>query len=104
MSSYGNDSKPVKKKRGRPKKVKAPEPEPAPAPAPDPAPAPAQEKVKKSAGKLTDKQREDLKKHMEKMAKGGMSSTEMKSHRMKLMSRMRKGMTVDAAHKDVMKK
>tara|TARA_R110002020_G_scaffold267971_1_gene483155 strand:+ start:507 stop:803 length:297 start_codon:yes stop_codon:yes gene_type:complete len=98
MSSYGNDSKPVKKKRGRPKKVTEPVAEPAPAPAPAPV------KKSRSGGKLTDKQREGLKKHMEKMAKGGMSSTEMKSHRMKLMSRMRKGMTVDAAHKDVMKK
>ena len=54
-------------------------------------------------GKMTDKQKADLKKHMEKMHKGGMSASEMKSHRMKLMVRMRKGMTVDKAHKEISK-
>lgn len=70
-------------------------------PAPEPAPA----KKKREGKKLTDKQKADLKKHMDKMAKGGMSKAEMKSHRMKLMSRMRnKGMSVGKAHKDIMGK
>lgn len=55
------------------------------------------------AGKLTDKQKGDLKKHMVKMQKGGMSASEMKSHRMKMMSRVRKGMSIASAHKDIMK-
>jgi hypothetical protein len=37
------------------------------------------------------------------MKKGGMSASEMKSHRMKMMGRMRKGMSVNKAHKDIMK-
>jgi len=94
MSSY-SDTKPAPKKRGRPKKVKAPEPAPEPAPAPAPA---------RPKGKMTDGQRAELTKHMEKMKKGGMSASEMKSHRMKLMSRMRSGMSATQAHKDVMGK
>lgn len=63
-------------------------------------------KMKKSpihSGKLTDKQKSDLNKHMEKH-KGKMSASEAKSHRMKMMSRMRKGMSIASAHKDIMKK
>jgi hypothetical protein len=60
-------------------------------------------KKKAGAGKMTEKQKSDLKKHMEKHKKAGMSASEMKSHRMKMMSRMRKGMTVNKAHKDIMK-
>jgi len=40
---------------------------------------------------------------MEKMKKGGMSGTELKSHRMKMMVRMRKGMSVAKAHADIKK-
>ena len=58
-------------------------------------PAPAKK------GGLTVKQREDLKKHMDKLKKGGLSGTELKSHRMKMIVRMRKGMSVSAAHKDI---
>jgi len=69
---------------------------------PTPAPAPAQvSKPKREAKKLTDKQKQDLNKHM---AKTGLTGSEAKSHRMKLMSRMRnKNMTVKAAHKDITK-
>jgi len=85
MSSYGG----------------SPAPEPAPAPAPA-SPKPA--KKKREGAKMTDKQKADLKKHMEKMKEDGMSGSEMKSHRMKLMSRMRKDpkMTAKKAHKDLM--
>jgi len=71
-------------------------------PAPEPAPAPV-EKKKRESVKMTDKQKSDLTKHMEKHKKAGMSASEMKSHRMKMMSRMRKGMSVNKAHKDIMK-
>jgi hypothetical protein len=65
-----------------------------PEPAPESAPAPKK-------GGLTQKQREDLTKHMDKLKKGGMSAPEVKSHRMKMMARMKKGMTVAKAHKDI---
>ena len=70
--------------------------EPAPAPAPAPAP-----KKKRTGTKMTDAQKAQLTKHMTKMEKGGMSKSEMKSHRMKMMGRMRKGMSVNKAHKDI---
>ena len=54
-------------------------------------------------GKMSDKEKADLAKHMEKLKKQGMSGSELKSHRMKMMSRMRKGMSVSKAHKDIMK-
>ena len=101
MSSYGNDSKPAPKKRGRPKKVKDPAPTAQPElNAPAAAPAPVK---KQTSGKMTEKQKADLKKHMEGHKKKGMSASEMKSHRMKMMSRMRRGMSIAAAHKDIMK-
>ncbi len=54
-----------------------------------------------SQGKLSDKQKSDLKKHMDKH-KDDMSVSEAKSHRMKMMSRMRKGMSIKKAHSDIM--
>jgi hypothetical protein len=58
-------------------------------------------KKKREGVKMTDKQKSDLNKHMKKMEKSGMSASDMKSHRMKMMGRMRKGMTVNKAHKDI---
>ena len=55
---------------------------------------------KSMGGKMTDKQKIDLKKHMDKL---DLSVSEKKSHRMKMMGRMRKGMSVKAAHSDIMK-
>jgi len=57
-------------------------------------------KPKASGGKLSDKQKAQLKKHMEK---SGLTGSEAKSHRMKMMSRMRRGLSVARAHKDIMK-
>jgi hypothetical protein len=71
------------------------------APEPEAEPAPAPEKKKRNVTKMTDKQKADLTKHMEKMT--NMTATEKKSHRMKLMARMRKGMTVKKAHNDIVK-
>jgi len=59
-------------------------------------------KPKASSGKMSDKQKADLTKHMEKVGKD-MSASEKKSHRMKMMSRMRKGMSVTKAHNDIKK-
>ena len=65
----------------------------------EPAPAPAPKK-KREGKKLTDKQKGDLNKHMEKMKKKGMTGSELKSHRMRLMSKMRnQGISVGKAHK-----
>jgi len=60
-------------------------------------------KKKREGVKMSDKQKADLTKHMEKHKKAGMSASEMKSHRMKMMSRMRKGMTITKAHNDIKK-
>jgi hypothetical protein len=72
-----------------------------PEPSPEPEPAPA--KPKRESKKMSDKQKADLKKHMEKMKKDGMSASEMKSHRMKLIGKMRKDpkMTANKAHKSL---
>jgi len=83
MSTYGSDSETP--------------------PAPEPAPAPAPSKPKREGVKMTDAQKKALSKHMEKHKKDGMSASEMKSHRMKMMGRMRKGMSVNKAHKDISK-
>jgi len=83
MSTYGSDSETP--------------------PAPEPAPAPAPSKPKREGVKMTDAQKKALSKHMEKHKKDGMSASEMKSHRMKMMSRMRKGMSVNKAHMDISK-
>lgn len=56
----------------------------------------------KKSSKLSEKQKSDLKKHMEKH-KNDMTASEAKSHRMKMMSRMRKGMSIKKAHDDIMK-
>ncbi len=72
---------------------------------PEPAPAPAPVKKKRESVKMTDAQKKQLNKHMDKMKKDGMTGSEAKSHRMKLMSRMRnKNMSVGKAHSDIMKK
>tara|TARA_R100001591_G_scaffold62045_2_gene71482 strand:- start:272 stop:502 length:231 start_codon:yes stop_codon:yes gene_type:complete len=64
--------------------------------------SPKVEKKKSEGKKLTDKQKADLKKHMEKHKDlKDMTPTQLKSHRMKMMIRMRKGMSVNAAHKDI---
>ena len=56
--------------------------------------------TRKSTGKLSDKQKADLKKHMDKL---DMSASEKKSHRMKMMAQMRKGHSVKKAHNAIMK-
>jgi hypothetical protein len=61
------------------------------------------EKKKREGVKMTDQQKLDLNNHMQKMKKGGMSLSEQRSHRMKMMSRVRKGMSINKAHKDIMK-
>ncbi len=59
---------------------------------------------KSSGGKMTDKQKMDLKKHMDNHKDlQDLSPSQMKSHRMKMMSRMRKGMSIKKAHSDIMK-
>ncbi len=66
-------------------------------------PSASPEPKTKGSRSLSDKQKADLKKHMEKH-KDKMSASEIKSHRMKMMVRMRKGMSISAAHKDIGKK
>lgn len=57
----------------------------------------------KSTG-LTEKQKTALKKHMDQHRDlKDLSPAQLKSHRMKMMSRLRKGMTMAQAHRDIMK-
>ena len=74
---------------------------------PTPAPATTQstKSTRRPSAKLTDKQKTELNKHMDKMKKDGMTLTKQRSHRMKLMSRMRKDpkMTAKKAHTALMK-
>jgi hypothetical protein len=60
---------------------------------------PPEKKAATSSRKMTDKQKADLKKHMDKL---DMSVSEKRSHRMKMMQQMRKGKSVKAAHKAIM--
>ena len=55
------------------------------------------------SSKMTDAQKSQLKKHMEKHKKAGMSASDMRRHRMLMMGRMRKGMSVQKAHNDIKK-
>jgi len=64
-------------------------------------PAPKQAPGK---GKMTDKQKQQLKTHMMKHKDlQDLSPSQLKSHRMKMMVRMRKGMSIASAHKDIKK-
>ena len=68
-----------------------------------PPPSPKEQsppKKKREGVKMSDKQKAELKKHMEK---SGLTGSEAKSHRMKMMSRMRKGESIAKAHKGIMK-
>ena len=58
-------------------------------------------KPRTNGKKMTDKQKADLTKHMVKQKKAGMTLTEQRSHRMKMMARMRKRMTLKKAHADI---
>ena len=71
---------------------------------PDPPKTPASKKpIKKREGKpMTTEQKADLAKHMaEHKEVKDLSTSEKRSHRMKMMVRMRKGMTLSEAHKDI---
>ena len=69
-----------------------------PEPEPEPVAPVAPLKKKREGVKMSDKQKADLTKHMTKVG-ANMTVSERKSHRMKMMSRMRKGETVAKAHK-----
>ena len=86
----------AKKRGAKDAYSKSPEPEPEPEPVSEGTP----DKPKREGKKLSDKQKSDLSKHMEKVGKD-MTATERKSHRMKMMSRMRQGKSVSQAHKDI---
>lgn len=60
-----------------------------------------QKKPRTNGKKMTDTQKKQLSKHMEKQKKAGMTTSEAKSHRMKMMGRMRKGDSINKAHKAI---
>ena len=76
---------------------------PEPAPEPEPVEEPAPVKKKREVIKMTDKQKVDLKKHMDKHKDlKDLTISQRKSHRMKMMSKMRQGKSVKDAHKEIM--
>jgi hypothetical protein len=56
-------------------------------------------KVPKEVKKMTEQQKTQLKKHMDGL---DMDVSGKRSHRMKMMMKMRKGMSVGDAHKEIM--
>lgn len=81
--AYGNYGGSQKDKSSRPKSM--------------PAPLPASK-----SRPLTQRQKTMLKNHMDNLK--NLSPAQMKSHRAKMMSRIKKGMSIAAAHKDIMSK
>ncbi len=67
----------------------------------EPKPAVETKKPRTNGKKMTDTQKKQLSKHMEKQKKAGMTTSEAKSHRMKMMGRMRKGDSINKAHKAI---
>ncbi len=64
----------------------------------------AKSSASKTAGKMTDKQKADLKKHMDNHRDlKDLSPSQLKSHRAKMAARLRNGMSMAKAHKDIMK-
>jgi len=55
----------------------------------------------KKKNPMTDTQKKQLTKHMDKVGKNW-TTTQRKSHRMKMMGKMRRGETIGKAHKSVM--
>ena len=87
-------------KKGR-KKAAAQKVAPQPQPEPEPEPAPlAPFKKGERGAKMSDEDKTALKEHMAG-ASADMTPTEVRSMRMKLMSRMRRGMTLAEAKKDI---
>jgi hypothetical protein len=63
-----------------------------------PAPRPSSK-----SSSLTERQKTMLKNHMDKHKDlKDLSPAQMKSHRSKMMSRMKKGMSIKQSHKDIM--
>jgi len=59
---------------------------------------------KPASGKMTDAQKKQLKAHMEKHKDlQDLTPSQLKSHRMKMMIRLRKGMSMAKAHAEIMK-
>ena len=89
----------------RQRKTHPPAPVPEPSPEPEPEPigdgeVPPTPKPKREVKRLTDQQKDDLRQHMDKVGKD-MSVSERKSHRMKMMAKMRSGASVKEAHKAI---
>ena len=56
------------------------------------------------ASKMTDQQKADLRKHMAQHRDlKDLSPSQLKSHRAKMAARLRKGMSMAQAHRDIMK-
>ncbi len=98
--AYGSSQKMSKKEMKKTGKSKQDLDEDPPSP---PATKAQPKPRKKREGKpMTAEQKADLAKHMaEHKQVKDLSASEKRSHRMKMMVRMRKGMTLSEAHKDI---
>ena len=82
--AYGGYGGSQKDKSSRPKSMPAPRPS-------------------SKSSSLTERQKTMLKNHMDKHKDlKDLSPAQMKSHRSKMMSRLKKGMSISKAHKDIM--
>lgn len=98
--AYSSSKKMSKKEMKRQGKTKQDLEDDPPSP---PATKAPKKPTKKREGKpMTTEQKEQLSKHMaEHTDIKDLSTSEKRSHRMKMMVRMRKGMSVSEAHKDI---
>ena len=100
---------PAKGKEPAPAPAPEPEPEPAPAkapapaPAPEPEPEPAPPAVKgPKVRKLQPVEKRELHKHMMKLKDaGGMTARQRGKRKMKMIAKMRAGVTVESAHASI---
>ncbi len=96
----------ARKRGAKSEPVYSPEPETTSEPEPEPqneVSAPEGAKPKRASVKMTDKQKADLKNHMDKHKDlKDLNISQLKSHRMKMMSKMRQGKSLAQAHKEIM--
>ncbi len=96
-SSSQKMSKKQMKKEGKTKKDLEEDP-----PSPPATKAPKKPRKKTEGNPMTTEQKSQLSKHMaEHTDIKDLGTSEKRSHRMKMMVRMRKGMSVSEAHKDI---
>ena len=98
--AYSSSQK-MSKKQMKMKGIKPPDPDDDP-PSPPATKAPKKPRKKTEGNPMTTEQKSQLSKHMAEHSDiKDLGTSEKRSHRMKMMVRMRKGMSVSEAHKDI---